>query len=57
VEVSKVSDFAKSWLEHVKASHKKEVIDAIIGAKYTITPEIETHMKKLAEDFTVAYNA
>jgi len=57
VEVSKVSDFAKSWLEHVKSSHKKEVIDAIVGAKYTITPEIEAHMKKLAEDFTTAYTA
>lgn len=57
VEVSKVSDFAKAWLEHVKSAHKKTVIDAIIGAKYTITPEIEAHMKKLAEDFTTAYNA
>jgi len=57
VEVSKVSDFARSWLEHVKTSHKKTVTEAIIGAKYTITPEIETHMKKLAEDFTTAYIA
>eukprot|EP00386_Alphamonas_edax_P011605 GDKI01036636.1.p1 GENE.GDKI01036636.1~~GDKI01036636.1.p1 ORF type:complete len:130 (-),score=62.20 GDKI01036636.1:208-597(-) len=57
VEVSKVSAFAKAWLEHVKTSHKKTVTDAIIGAKYTITPEIETHMKALAEEFTTTFNA
>ena len=57
VEVSKVSEFAKAWLEHVKGAHKKTVIDAIVNAKYTITPEIETHMKSLAEDFTTSYNA
>mmetsp|Transcript_28447 Transcript_28447/g.64436 ORF Transcript_28447/g.64436 Transcript_28447/m.64436 type:complete len:126 (+) Transcript_28447:1-378(+) len=57
VEVSQVSDFAKKWLEHIKTSHKAATIDAIVNAKYTITPEIETKMKALAEDFTTAYNA
>ena len=57
VEVSKVSDFAKKWLEFVKGAHQKTVIDAIINANNTITPEIETHMKKLAEDFTTTYNS
>jgi len=57
VEVAKVSDFAKSWLAHVKASHKASVIDAIVGAKYTITKDIEAHMLKLAEEFTASYTA
>jgi F-type H+-transporting ATPase subunit alpha len=57
VDVAKVSDFAKSWLAHVKSQHKAAVIDAIIKEKYTITKEIEGTMLKLAEDFTKGYTA
>ena len=57
VEVSKVSDFAKSWLGFVKSNHKDTVIDAIIKEKYTITKDIEANMLKLADQFTTTYNA
>jgi len=57
VEVSKVSDFAKSWLAHIKASHKAEVIDAIVKENYTLTKDIEATMMKLAGDFTTTYNS
>mmetsp|Transcript_25778 Transcript_25778/g.38160 ORF Transcript_25778/g.38160 Transcript_25778/m.38160 type:complete len:551 (+) Transcript_25778:59-1711(+) len=55
VEVSKVSSFAASWLDFIKASHKSDVIDAIVKSNYTITKEIEENMMKLAEDFTTSY--
>jgi F-type H+-transporting ATPase subunit alpha len=57
VDVAKVSDFATSWLDHVKTSHKAAVIDALIAANYTLTPEIEKKMMDLAEDFTTSYTA
>jgi F-type H+-transporting ATPase subunit alpha len=57
VEVSKVSDFAEAWLEHVKASHNDAIIKAIVNADYTITKEIEEVMLKTADEFTVALNA
>eukprot|EP01006_Ploeotia_vitrea_P030464 TRINITY_DN62877_c0_g1_i1.p1 TRINITY_DN62877_c0_g1~~TRINITY_DN62877_c0_g1_i1.p1 ORF type:complete len:543 (+),score=33.02 TRINITY_DN62877_c0_g1_i1:67-1695(+) len=57
VDVAKVSDFAAAWLEHVKASHKADIIDAIIAAEYTITPEIEEKMKNAAEAFTSSFTA
>lgn len=55
VEVSKVQDFADSWLKHVMTSHKAAVVDAIIAADYTITKEIEATMMALAEEYTVSY--
>merc|ERR1719221_1303881 len=55
VEVSKVSSFAASWLDFIKASHKSDVIDAIVKSNYTITKEIEENMMKLAEDYTTSY--
>ena len=55
VEVNKVSDFSKAWLEFVMTSHKEAVIGAIIKEKYTITKEIEASMMKLADDFTTKY--
>jgi len=57
VEVSKVSDFAKSWLGFVKSNHNATVIDAIIKEKYTITKDIEANMLKLADQFTTTYTA
>jgi F-type H+-transporting ATPase subunit alpha len=57
IEVSKVSQFAKSWLDFIKASHKSAVIDAIVKENYTITKEIEANMLKLAEQFTSSFNA
>jgi F-type H+-transporting ATPase subunit alpha len=57
VDVAKVSDFAKAWLEFIKTSHKSAVIDAIIKEKFTITKDIESHMLKLAEEFTASYTA
>jgi len=55
VDVPKVSNFAKSWLAHVKASHKADIVDAIVGANYVITPEIESRMLKAAEDYTASF--
>ena len=55
VEVSKVSEFSKAWLEFVMVSHKAVVIDAIIKENYTITKDIEATMMKLADDFTTHY--
>jgi len=57
VEVSKVSDFARKWLEFIKTSHKATTIDAIVKEKFTITKDIEAHMLKLADEFTTTYNA
>ena len=57
VEVSKVSAFASAFLGHVKTTHKAAIIDGIINAKYTITPEIEANMMKVAEDFTSSYTS
>mmetsp|Transcript_34444 Transcript_34444/g.71069 ORF Transcript_34444/g.71069 Transcript_34444/m.71069 type:complete len:549 (+) Transcript_34444:53-1699(+) len=57
VDVDKTSEFANAWLEHIKSSHKAAVIDAIIAADHAITPEIETKMLALAEDFTNTFNA
>jgi len=57
VEVNKVSDFAKSWLAHIKGSHKKEVIDAMIAANYELTPAIQEYMMKTAEAFTASFTA
>jgi F-type H+-transporting ATPase subunit alpha len=57
VDVAKVSDFATSWLDHVKTSHKAATIDALIAANYVLTPEIEKKMMDLAEDFTTSYTA
>ncbi len=57
VDVAKVSDFSKAWLEFIKTSHKAAVIDAIIKEKFTITKEIEATMLKLAEEFTASYTA
>jgi len=55
VEVSKVSQFAVSWLEHIKSSHKSDVIDALKKEKYTITPPLEALMLKLAEEYTSSH--
>jgi len=57
VEVSKVSDFARSWLEFVKSNHKGPIIDAIVKEKFTITKEIEDKMMALADEFTTTYTA
>jgi F0F1-type ATP synthase alpha subunit len=57
VDVSKVSDFAKGWLDFIKSSHKAAVIDAIVKEKYTITKDIEATMLKLAEEYTTSFNA
>jgi F-type H+-transporting ATPase subunit alpha len=57
VEVSKVSDFAKAWLEHIMTSHKSDIVDAMVKENYTITKPIEDKMMQLAEDFTTAYTA
>jgi proton translocating ATP synthase F1 alpha subunit len=55
IEVSKVSEFAKSWLKHLKTNHKAAILDAIVKEKFTITKDIEEKMKALAEDFTSTY--
>jgi len=55
IEVSKVSEFAKAWLKHLKTNHKAAILDAIVKEKFTITKEIDEKMKKLAEDFTSTY--
>jgi len=57
VEVSKVLDFSRAWLQHIKTSHKAAVIDAIVKEKFTITKEIEANMMKLADEFTTSYTA
>jgi proton translocating ATP synthase F1 alpha subunit len=57
VDVNKVSEFAASWLEHVKSSHKASIIDAIIGANMSITPEIEAKMMAAAEAYTASFTA
>jgi F-type H+-transporting ATPase subunit alpha len=57
VDVAKVLDFSKAWLNFIKTSHKAAVIDAIIKENYTITKEIEATMLKLADEFTTTYNA
>jgi len=57
VDVAKVSDFSKAWLNHIKTTHKASVIDAIIKEKYTITKDIEANMMKLADEFTTTYTA
>ena len=57
IEVSKVLEFSKAWLAFIKSSHQKEVIDAIVAEKYTITPAIEKTMLKLADEFTTSYSA
>jgi len=57
VEVSKVSDFAKGWLAFIKSSHKAAVIDTIVKDKYTISKDTEATMLKLAEEYTVSFNA
>jgi F-type H+-transporting ATPase subunit alpha len=57
VEVAKVLDYSKAWLNFIKTSHKADVMEAIVNAKYTITKEIETHMLKLADEFTTSFNA
>jgi len=57
VEVSKVGDFAKAWLEHVKGSHKAQIIDAIISSKFEITPSIQEYMMKTADAFTTSFTA
>lgn len=45
IEVSKVKGFSEAWLKHIMTSHKADVIDAIIAAKYTLTPEIEKKVR------------
>jgi len=55
IDVAKVSTFASDWLEFIKSSHKG-VIDGMISANYTITPEIDDKMSKLAEEFTASYS-
>jgi len=55
VEVSKVSSFANSWLQHCKTAHKADVFDTLLKEKYTITPALKAHMLKLAEEFTTTY--
>jgi len=57
VEVSKVSEFSRAWLNHVMTNHKAAVVDAIIKEKYTITKDIEATMMKLADEFTTSYTA
>lgn len=55
IDVAKVSTFASDWLEYIKTSHKG-VIDGMIAADYTITPEIDAQMTKLAEEFAASYS-
>jgi len=57
VDVAKVSDFSRAWLDFIKTSHKGTVIDAIVKEKFTITKEIEAHMLKLADEFTTSFTA
>ena len=57
VDVAKVSDFSKAWLNHIMTSHKAAVVEAIVKADYTITKDIESTMMKLADEFTTTYNA
>jgi len=57
VDVAKVQDFAAAWLNFAKTSHKADTTDAIVAAGYVLTPEIETKMMALAEEFTSSYNA
>eukprot|EP01030_Chromulinospumella_sphaerica_P034281 gene34281-biopygen3904 len=57
IDVNKVSDFSKAWLNFVQTSHKSAIIDAIVKDKYTISKELEGRMLALAEEFTASYNA
>merc|ERR1711871_1175494 len=57
VDVAKVQDFAAAWLNFAKTSHKADTTDAIVAAGYVLTPEIESKMMALAEEFTTSYNA
>lgn len=56
IEVSKVSAFSDAWRKHIFTSHK-DVVDAIIKEKYTLTKDIETKLMALAESFTSSYSA
>jgi F-type H+-transporting ATPase subunit alpha len=56
IEVSKVSAFSEAWRKHIFTSHK-DVVDAIIKEKYTLTKDIETKLMALAESFTSSYSA
>jgi len=57
VDVAKVSEYSKAWLNFIKTSHKAAVIDAIVKEKFTITKDIDATMMKLADEFTTTYNA
>jgi len=57
VDVAKVQDFSTAWLNFCKSSHKGATTDAIVGAGYVLTPEIESKLMTLAEEFTAGYLA
>lgn len=57
IDVASVTAYEKAWIDHIRTSHRADVLDAIKKAKYVLTPEINEHLKKLCEDFTASFSA
>jgi len=51
IEVSRVGDFEKAWLAHIKTNHYESTMGAILKSKMTITKEIDENLTKLCAEF------
>jgi F-type H+-transporting ATPase subunit alpha len=52
VDVARVSEFEKAWLNFIKTQHYDTTMGAIIKANMEITKEVDKHLSSLCENFT-----
>lgn len=55
IDTKKIVDFEKAFLPHLRTNHG-EILNAI-RTEGKLTPELETKMTKVIEDFTKSFNA
>lgn len=55
VDVNKVTAYEKAWLDHIKASHKTDILDGIKKDGYELTDAMQEKLSAVCDEFTTSF--